>query len=121
MPVTIRRREFITLLSGATAAWPLVARAQTSGKLRTIGFLVSGGPASHGAWFAALAERLREHRNLDYALDDVREALAAIFVKASGIDGRGHASECPAVQAPAMSPGPCTCGGKRYSRPSEGG
>jgi hypothetical protein len=27
---------------------------------RTIGFLVSGAPSSHGPWFAALAERLRQ-------------------------------------------------------------
>ena len=54
------RREFITLIGGATAAWPLAARAQQPGKLATVGFLVAGTPESHGKWVAAFAKRLSE-------------------------------------------------------------
>ena len=54
------RREFISLLGGAAAAWPLAARAQQAGKPPTIGFMGSTTPSVAAQWVASFVQRLRE-------------------------------------------------------------
>jgi ABC-type uncharacterized transport system substrate-binding protein len=82
----VKRREFITLLGGAAAAWPLAARAQQAGSRYTVGTLTAGNDNS--ALNAVLVAALRElgwiegknvvfeHRYADNRLETLPELTA---------------------------------------------
>ena len=55
----MRRREFITLIRGAIAAWPLATRAQ-QGTLPVIGFMSSRSPEDSQSVLAAFSKGLSE-------------------------------------------------------------
>jgi putative ABC transport system substrate-binding protein len=56
----VRRREFITLFGGATAMWPLAARAQQAGNLPRIGYLGFGPASAYDTRLEALRAGLRD-------------------------------------------------------------
>jgi putative ABC transport system substrate-binding protein len=78
----VRRREFITLLGGAAATWPLAARAQQPERVRRIGVLIALAESDKEAqsWVATFREELRklgwtEGRNIKI---DTRWAIADV-------------------------------------------
>jgi putative tryptophan/tyrosine transport system substrate-binding protein len=92
----VKRREFITLLGGAAAGLPLVARARQTAKVHRIGLL---SPASQGLGTGAFRDGLRalgyleghniiiEHRSADgryERLPDLAAELARLRVDVIG-------------------------------------
>jgi ABC-type uncharacterized transport system substrate-binding protein len=91
----IRRRQFMSLLGGAAAVWPLAAHAQQSGGMRRVGVLMNGAESdpvyrAYVATFVQTLQRLgwREGQNLRIdvrwpAAD--RERIAAAAAELVGI------------------------------------
>jgi putative tryptophan/tyrosine transport system substrate-binding protein len=60
----MRRREFMSLMGGAAAAWPLSARAQQS-LMPVVGFVHGGSPETHARRAAAFRKGLNETGYVD--------------------------------------------------------
>ena len=61
----MRRRDFVTLLGGVTAVWPLSARAQQADRMRRIGVL-SSGTESDPEWPPQIAAFRQELQTLGW-------------------------------------------------------
>jgi putative ABC transport system substrate-binding protein len=112
--IDMRRRQFITLLGGATA-WPVAARAQQGERVRRIGVLTgSGSPDDPDVKerYAALVQRLQqlgwsEGRNLRIEAhwtasepDDLRKRAAELVALAPDVIVAGGTSTvAPLLQA----------------------
>ena len=121
----MRRREFIQLIGGAAAAWPMVAWGQQPAKIPVVGFLVAGSQTSHGAWVAAFAQRMSElgwtegrnitfeyrwavgdnQRMTEIAAEFVQRKVDAIVSSANGVNvARQATSSIPIVFAAYSDP-----------------
>src|SRR5262245_51957081 len=65
------RREFMTMLGGAAAAWPLAARAQPTVRKRPlIGFLGTSAKIFGARYFEGFTQGMSEFGYRDYSLED---------------------------------------------------
>jgi putative tryptophan/tyrosine transport system substrate-binding protein len=72
----MRRREFITLLGGGAAAWPLAARAQPQRKMLRVGFvgMQHREPPLYANFLKRMAELgYQEGRNFTFDYIQTRE------------------------------------------------
>ena len=91
----MRRREFITLLGGAAAAWPLAARAQQPERMRRIGVLVASAAddPQFQTWVGAFLQGLAQ-----LGWTDGRNVRIDIrWATANADDLRRHAAELAAL------------------------
>jgi putative ABC transport system substrate-binding protein len=121
----MRRREFIWLIGGAAAAWPIAVQGQQPAKSSVVGFLVAGTQASHGTWVAAFAQRLSElgwtegrnvtieyrwaagdnQRMAEFAAEFVQRKVDVIVSSANGVNiARRATSSIPIVFAAFSDP-----------------
>jgi len=98
----IRRRDLITLLGGAAAAWPLAARAQQATGQPLVGLL---SPLSATAWVHILGAFRRGMRDLGY-VEGANVAFAFRFAD-------GQVAWTKSLRAPA--PAICRSSGRRSS------
>src|SRR5437868_8607543 len=90
----LRRRDFITLLGGAAAAWPLTARAQQPELVRRIGVLMSTG-ADDPEGQARVAAFLDGLQRLGWT--DGRNVQIDIRWPKGGTEARKYAAELVAL------------------------
>src|SRR5215472_7946918 len=120
--LNMKRREFITLLGGATVAWPLAARAQQ--RVPVVGFLDAGSPAERTPQVTAFRKGLAEggyHEGQNVALefawaegqygrfgelaaDLVRRGVQVIAVPGSGTGALATTQSIPIVFGAAGDP-----------------
>jgi ABC-type uncharacterized transport system substrate-binding protein len=93
--IDVRRRQFITLLGGAAATWPLAARAQQPAQMRRIGVLMSTG-AGDPEGQARLAAFLQGLQQLGWT-DGRNVRIEARWSGGKTDDARRYASELVAL------------------------